>query len=55
MRNMNPIPIALLVSGAVLLMIGVKTGGSMGRVESIGGEIFMLVGLAWVALVKFRK
>jgi hypothetical protein len=54
MRNLKATPIALLVSGAILLMIGVKTGGSMGRVESIGGEVFMLVGLAWVAIVKFR-
>ena len=54
MRHLNPIPIALLLSGGILVIVGMKTGGSMGRVESIGGEIFMVLGLLWIAMTKLR-
>jgi hypothetical protein len=54
MRNLNPIPIALLIAGAILLIIGMKSEIKMGRVESIGGEIFMVIGLLWIAVTKFR-
>jgi len=55
MRNLNPLPIALLLSGSILLIVGLKSGGGMGRIESIGGESFMLVGLLWIAAIKFRS
>jgi hypothetical protein len=55
MRNLNPVPIALLLSGSILLIVGLKSGGDMGRIESIGGEIFMVIGLVWIAVTKFRS
>lgn len=54
MRNLNAIPIALLLSGSILLIVGLKSGTSMGRIESICGEVFMLLGLAWIAVTKWR-
>ena len=54
MRNLNPIPVALLVSGCILLIVGMNSEVKMGRVESMGGEIFMVIGLLWIAVTKFR-
>ena len=55
MRNLNAIPIALLLSGCILLVVGMKSGASMGRVEFMAGEAFMVVGLLWIAVTKFRS
>jgi len=55
MRNLDPVPIALLLSGTILFIVGLKTGGSMGRVELIAGEIFMLVGILWIGIKKLRS
>ena len=55
MRNLNPIPIALLLSGCILVIVGMKSEPSMGRVESMGGEILMVIGLLWIAATKLRR
>ena len=54
MRHLHPVPIALLLSGSILLLVGIKSGGGMGRIECMGGEAFMVVGLLWIAFTKFR-
>jgi uncharacterized membrane protein len=55
MRNLNPVPIALLLAGSILVIVGIKSGGGMGRIESIAGEFFMALGLIWIATTKFRS
>jgi uncharacterized membrane protein len=55
MRNLNPIPIALLLSGCILVIVGMKSEVNVGRVETIGGEIFMVIGLLWIAATKLRR